>query len=80
MHMYVPVLSEQIVVAFPIVSQAANCLMEHLSRYILFVLYAKAIVTANGSPSGIATTTIVTAKIKAEINPVVISDVFGANP
>lgn len=49
-HVYLPVLSEQIVVAFPMVSQAANCLIEHLSLYIFLVLYANEIVTAKGKP------------------------------
>ena len=65
----VPVLSEQIVVALPMVSQAASCRIKHLSLYIFFVLYAKLIVTASGRPSGIATTTIVTARMKAWMNP-----------
>lgn len=35
-----------------------------LSFIIFFMPYARAIVTANGRPSGTATTTIVTAKMK----------------
>ena len=69
MNATLPVLSEQMVVALPMVSQAANCLIEHLSSYIFFVLYANEMVTASGRPSGMATTTIVIAKIKALINP-----------
>jgi hypothetical protein len=37
--------------------------------YIFFVEYAREIVTANGRPSGIATTTTVTAKINASMTP-----------
>jgi hypothetical protein len=37
--------------------------------YIFLVEYAREIVTAKGRPSGIATTTTVTAKIKASIIP-----------
>lgn len=54
----VPVLSEQIILAPPIVSQAYNLLTKFLSLAILLTEKAKANVTAKGSPSGIATTKI----------------------
>mmetsp|Transcript_10487 Transcript_10487/g.15333 ORF Transcript_10487/g.15333 Transcript_10487/m.15333 type:complete len:507 (-) Transcript_10487:339-1859(-) len=57
----VPVLSEQMFVAPPIVSHAAKCLTRLLSFIISFTEYAKAMVTASGNPSGTATTTTVTA-------------------
>lgn len=76
----VPVLSEQIVVALPIVSQAARDLIEHLSSYIFFVEYAREMVTASGSPSGIATTTMVTARMKAPMNPELSSFLSGLAP
>ncbi|PRQ36178.1 hypothetical protein RchiOBHm_Chr4g0388571 [Rosa chinensis] len=57
----VPVLSVQIVVADPMVSQAESFRTIALSTIILFMEYARVRVTANGRPSGIATTTIVTA-------------------
>merc|ERR550534_2237205 len=56
----VPVLSEQIVVAFPMVSQAASFRTKLLSSYILLIEYANETVTASGRPSGTATTIIVT--------------------
>jgi hypothetical protein len=56
----VPVLSVQMVVADPIVSQAARWRTKDLSAIILRIEYASVRVTANGSPSGTATTTIVT--------------------
>lgn len=52
----VPVLSEQILLAPPITSQAAKCLTKLLSYLIFSTLNAKQSVTARGSPSGIATT------------------------
>mmetsp|Transcript_6481 Transcript_6481/g.13006 ORF Transcript_6481/g.13006 Transcript_6481/m.13006 type:complete len:353 (-) Transcript_6481:418-1476(-) len=61
----VPVLSEQILVAFPIVSHAARCLIKLLSLSIFLVLKARLMVTARGRPSGTATTTMVTAIMKA---------------
>jgi len=55
------------------VSQAARTLMKFLSAYIFFVEYARAIVTASGSPSGIATTIMVTPWMKAPTIPALIS-------
>ena len=60
----VPVLSEQIVVAFPITSHALRWRTRLLSFSILVVAKARAKVTASGSPSGTATTIIVTVTIK----------------
>mmetsp|Transcript_39858 Transcript_39858/g.65310 ORF Transcript_39858/g.65310 Transcript_39858/m.65310 type:complete len:210 (-) Transcript_39858:914-1543(-) len=54
----VPVLSEQMVVALPIVSHACKWRTKLLSSNIFFIEYANAMVTANGNPSGTATTTI----------------------
>lgn len=59
-----PVLSEQILLAPPIVSQAAIFLTKLLSTNIFLTEKAKDKVTARGRPSGIATTTTVRAKIK----------------
>mmetsp|Transcript_24048 Transcript_24048/g.60402 ORF Transcript_24048/g.60402 Transcript_24048/m.60402 type:complete len:216 (-) Transcript_24048:959-1606(-) len=55
----VPVLSEQIVVALPIVSHALDVLTMFWSVIILRTLKAKAMVTARGRPSGTATTKMV---------------------
>mmetsp|Transcript_160839 Transcript_160839/g.390720 ORF Transcript_160839/g.390720 Transcript_160839/m.390720 type:complete len:257 (-) Transcript_160839:527-1297(-) len=55
----VPVLSEQMLVALPMVSQAASTRMKLLSASIFRVEYAREMVTASGSPSGTATTMIV---------------------
>ena len=52
----VPVLSEQMVVALPMVSQAAKWRIKLLSASIFMVEYAREMVTARGSPSGTATT------------------------
>jgi hypothetical protein len=60
----VPVLSEQMSVALPIVSHAANTRIKLLSFNIFRVEYAREMVTAKGRPSGIATTIIVTAVMK----------------
>ena len=60
----VPVLSEQIILAPPIVSQAYNFLTKLLSSIILPTETARERVTARGRPSGIATTKIVIAMIK----------------
>jgi len=51
-----PVLSVQIVVAQPMVSAAAKLRTRLFSASMRFTLYANAIVTASGSPSGMATT------------------------
>eukprot|EP00659_Diplonema_papillatum_P004087 gene4086-biopygen4022 len=59
----VPVLSEQMHVAPPMVSHAARCLTKFLSVSICFIEYAREIVTESGSPSGTATTTIATAVV-----------------
>ena len=61
----VPVLSLQMSVALPIVSHAASTRIKFWSASIFRVEYANEIVTASGSPSGIATTMIVTAVMKA---------------
>ena len=53
------------VVAFPIVSHASSTLIKLLSFIIFCVEYARESVTANGRPSGTATTTMVTPMIKA---------------
>lgn len=60
----VPVLSEQIMLAPPMVSHAYSFLTKLLSFNILFTLKAKDKVTDKGKPSGIATTTTVTPIIK----------------
>lgn len=60
----VPVLSEHRNVAPPIVSHDYNFLTNILSLCIAFIEYAKVKVTANGNPSGIETTTTVTAMIR----------------
>lgn len=51
----VPVLSEQMAVAFPIVSHASKCRTKLLSFIIFLTEYASDRVTASGSPSGTAT-------------------------
>ena len=60
----VPVLSVQITVTAPIVSQACNFLTRLLLFNILLMFRARASVTAIGSPSGTAITMSVTAIIK----------------
>ena len=60
----VPVLSLQIVVAPPIVSQASSTLTKLLSFIIFIMEYASEMVTARGRPSGTATTMMVIAKMK----------------
>jgi len=55
----VPVLSEQMLFAPPIISQDDIFLTKLLSMSILEIEYAKDIITAKGRPSGTATTTIV---------------------
>ena len=60
----VPVLSEHMIFAPPIVSQAYNYLTKFLSSIILPTDTASESVTARGKPSGIATTKIVIAIIK----------------
>ncbi len=52
----VPVLSEHIIDAPPIVSQAYNFLTKFWSFNIFLTEKASEIVTASGNPSGIATT------------------------
>ena len=61
----VPVLSEQIVFAPPIVSHAFRWRTRLLSFIIRFTEYASAIVTASGRPSGMATTRMVTPVMNA---------------
>lgn len=60
----VPVLSEQIIFAPPMVSQAYNFLTKLLSFIIFFTENASVKVTATGRPSGIETTNTVNANIK----------------
>jgi hypothetical protein len=60
----VPVLSEQILLAPPIVSQASIFLTKFWSLSIFFTEKAKYSVTAKGKPSGMATTITVTPKMK----------------
>ena len=60
----VPVLSEQMWVAPPIVSADERVLTKLFSFYIFLEAKLKEIVTAKGSPSGMATTITVTAIIK----------------
>jgi hypothetical protein len=59
----VPVLSEQIQFAPPIVSQADIYLTKLLSNNIFLTENAKERVTAKGSPSGMATTITVIERI-----------------
>lgn len=61
----VPVLSEHIIEAPPMVSQAYNFLTKFWSASIFLTEKASDIVTASGKPSGIATTTTVTPIINA---------------
>lgn len=61
--MRVPVLSEQIQFAPPIVSQADIYLTKLLSNNIFLTENAKERVTAKGSPSGMATTITVIERI-----------------
>jgi hypothetical protein len=51
-------------VAEPIVSQAERCLTSAFSFISFFIAKARLKVTANGNPSGTATTIIVTAIAK----------------
>jgi hypothetical protein len=60
----VPVLSEQILLAPPIVSQASIFLTKFWSLSIFFTEKANERVTARGKPSGMATTITVTPKMK----------------
>mmetsp|Transcript_122106 Transcript_122106/g.182354 ORF Transcript_122106/g.182354 Transcript_122106/m.182354 type:complete len:269 (+) Transcript_122106:854-1660(+) len=62
----VPVLSEQMVVAPPIVSHALRCRTRFWSLSIFLTENASAIVTASGRPSGTATTKIVTPEMRKE--------------
>mmetsp|Transcript_10584 Transcript_10584/g.65121 ORF Transcript_10584/g.65121 Transcript_10584/m.65121 type:complete len:233 (+) Transcript_10584:2930-3628(+) len=73
----VPVLSEQITVAPPMVSHAARARTKLLSFIIFFMEYASDIVTAKGRPSGTATTTMVTLKRKNRTTSLNLS---GLNP
>ena len=57
----VPVLSEQMTVAEPMVSQATNCRTRLLARVILRMAKASDTVTLMGNPSGTATTMMMTA-------------------
>jgi hypothetical protein len=61
----VPVLSVQMKLAPPIISQEANYLTKLFSSFILPTLNANEMLTANGNPSGIATTIIVIEIMKA---------------
>mmetsp|Transcript_8763 Transcript_8763/g.20683 ORF Transcript_8763/g.20683 Transcript_8763/m.20683 type:complete len:303 (-) Transcript_8763:996-1904(-) len=62
----VPVLSEQMVVAPPMVSHADKCRTRFWSLSIFLTENASAIVTASGRPSGTATTKIVTPEMRKE--------------
>ena len=64
----VPVLSVQTLLTLPIASDLSKCLTKLCSFFILSTEKAKAIVTAIGRPSGIATTMTVTPIMKAFIN------------
>ena len=55
----------QTLLTLPIVSDLSKCLTKLCSFFIESTLYAKAIVTAIGKPSGMATTMTVTAMINA---------------
>ena len=61
----VPVLSVQTLLTLPIASDLSKCLTKLCSFFILSTEKAKAMVTAIGSPSGIATTMTVTPIMKA---------------
>lgn len=63
----VPVLSEHMLSAPPIVSHACRYLTKLFSSFIFPTEYASAIVTDSGNPSGTATTTILTAIMKNDI-------------
>lgn len=69
----VPVLSLQMFVALPMISQHYRCLTRLFSSFILLTEKASEIVTAKGSPSGTATTMIVTEVKKAPINASTVS-------
>ncbi len=56
----VPVLSEQMTVAEPIVSQATSWRTSELARVIFCIASASETVTLIGSPSGTATTMMMT--------------------
>jgi hypothetical protein len=56
----VPVLSEQMTVAEPIVSQATSCRTSELARVIFCMAKANDTVTLMGKPSGTATTMMMT--------------------
>ncbi len=60
----VPVLSEQMTVAEPMVSQATSCRTRLLARVILRMARASDTVTLIGSPSGTATTMMMTMSTK----------------
>jgi len=61
----VPVLSVQMLFTFPIVSEASRWRTKLFSSLSLITAKARAIVTAMGNPSGIATTITVTAMMNA---------------
>ena len=61
----VPVLSLHMLLAPPIVSQLARFLTRFYWSFLLLTENARAIVTANGRPSGTATTIIVIAIMNA---------------
>lgn len=72
----VPVLSEQIVLAPPIVSQASIFLTRLLSKSIFLTEKARDSVTAKGSPSGMATTITVIPRMKKFKISTTSTDVF----
>ena len=67
-YVNVPVLSVNTSLAPPIVSAASRRLTKLFSYFIYPTEYARLSVTANGSPSGTATTIIVIERIKAFIS------------
>lgn len=76
----VPVLSEQIAVALPIVSHARRTLTRLFSFNIFVVAKARASVTARGKPSGTATTMMVTATMRISINDEALSVAGRSSP
>jgi hypothetical protein len=71
----VPVLSVQISLAPPIVSEASSFLTRLFSFFIFMTEKAREMVTASGRPSGTATTMTVTAMIMKSINLLRVSTV-----
>lgn len=76
----VPVLSEQIYEAPPIVSEASSLQTKFCSSFIFMTEYASEMVTASGNPSGTATTTTVIPIIKNEIKEFRVDIVNNGSP